>query len=156
MDGEVGLRYLGEEDAPDEADDPPEELPAQQIRDIAFASMQDLQVPSSIAEWIRKPIEEFSYTLTEEEYQDFRKQPEEVQKGYLQVFFECLAAVGPRPGKGLAPGEKYCRKKLNEELEALSKHSDDCSHQASKDGDRKVPGWASKGKDHEVSLQQGC
>ena len=80
--------------------------------------MQVPQVPSSIVEWIRKPIEEFSNTLTEEEYQVFRKQPEEVQKGYLQVFFECLAAVALRLGKGLAPGEKDCEKRLNEELEA--------------------------------------
>ena len=143
---------MGEEDAPDEADDTPEELPAQQTRDIAFSSMQNPQVPSSVAEVIRKPVEEFAYTLTEEEYQNFRKQPEEVQKRHLQVFFECLAAVGPRLGKGLAPGEKYCRKKLNEEWEALSKLLD----QASKDRDRKVSGRASECEDNEVSIQQGC
>ena len=87
MDGEVGLRYLSEEDAPDEADDTSKELPAQQIREIAFASMQVTQVPSSIAEWIREPIEEFSYTLTEEEYQDFQKaagrSPERISTGVV-------------------------------------------------------------------------
>ncbi|KAK0509983.1 hypothetical protein JMJ35_007377 [Cladonia borealis] len=144
MDGEVGLRYLIKEDAPDEADDKPEELPAQQTRDIVFSSMQNPQVPSSVAELIRKPVEKFSYTLTEEEYQNFRKQPEEVQKQHLQVFFECLAAVGPRLGKGLAPGKKYCKNKLNEELEALSSLSD----QASQDRDRKVSGRASECEDN--------
>ena len=72
------------------------------------------------------------------------------------MLFECLAAVDPCPGKGHAPGEKYCKKKLNEELEALSNLSEDCSHQASKDADRKVSAWASEDKDHEVSIQQGC
>ncbi len=152
MDGEEGSRYLGEPDTPDEADDTPEGLPAQQISDIAFNSMQKPQVPSSFIEFLRKPVEESSYDLTEEEYQNFRKQPQEVQKRSLQVFFECLVTLGPRLGKGLPLGEKFSKKKWNEEFEALAKVSEHCSGQTSKDGDNEVPDWADKVKDNEVSI----
>ena len=71
IDGEIGLTYLGDIDTPNETDDALEGLPAQQIGDVTFASMQNPQVPTSIIELIRKPVEAFSSTVTEEEYQNF-------------------------------------------------------------------------------------
>ena len=131
IDGEIGLRYLGDIDTPNEADDTLEGLPEQETGDIIFASIQNPQVPTSIVEMMRRPVDAFSSTVTEEEYQNFRKQPEEFQKRSLQEFFECLAAIGPRLGKG-RPTEKFCKKKWNEECDALVGRSNHCSGQASK------------------------
>lgn len=138
IDGEIGFRYLDDIDTPNEADDTPEGLPAQEIGDIPFASMQNPQVPTSIVEMMRRPVDAFSSTVTEEGYQNFRKQPEEVQKRSLQAFFECLAVTGPRLGKG-RPTEKFCKKKWNEEYDALVNCSNHCSSQASKNNQGPYP-----------------